>query len=42
MEKGAFLLKQNLKNEIIAAVFAGILCGAMCLVGFIFIAPERW
>ena len=35
-------MKQNLKNEIIAAVFAGILCGAMCLVGFIFIAPERW
>ena len=35
-------MNQNLKNEIIAAVFAGILCGAMCLVGFLFIAPERW
>ncbi len=35
-------MKENLKNEILAAVFAGILCGAMCLVGFIFIAPERW
>ena len=40
--KGGVFLKQNLKNEIIAAVFAGILCGAMCLAGFIFIAPERW
>ena len=40
--KGGVFLKQKLKNEIIAAVFAGILCGAMCLAGFIFIAPERW
>ena len=35
-------MKENLKNEIFAAVFSGILCGAMSLLGFIFIAPERW
>ena len=40
--KGGVFLNQNLKNEIFAAVFAGILCGAMCLVGFLFVAPERW
>ena len=30
------------KSEIPAAVFAGILCGVICVIGFIFIAPERW
>ena len=35
-------MKKEWKSEIPAAVFAGILCGAICLIGFIFIAPERW
>ena len=35
-------MKENWKNEIPAAVFAGILCGAICLIGLLFIAPERW
>ena len=35
-------MKKEWKSEIPAAVFAGILCGVICLIGFIFIAPERW
>ena len=35
-------MKKEWKSEIPAAVFAGILCGVICLSGFIFIAPERW
>lgn len=35
-------MKENWKNEIPAAAFAGILCGVICLLGLLFIAPERW
>ena len=42
MKKGGLFLKENWKNEFPAAVFAGILCGVICLLGLLFIAPERW
>ena len=35
-------MKKEWKSEIPAAVFAGIICGTICLVGLLFIAPERW
>ena len=35
-------MKNEWKSEIPAAVFGGIICGAISLLGFVFIAPERW
>lgn len=35
-------MKNEWKSEIPAAVFGGIICGAISLLGFVFIEPERW
>ena len=35
-------MKNEWKSEIPAAVFGGIICGAISLLGFVFIEPEKW
>ena len=32
----------NWKNELPAALLAGAICGVVCLIGLLFITPERW
>lgn len=33
---------KNWKNELPAALLAGGICGIVCLIGLLFITPERW
>ena len=33
---------KNWKNELPAALLAGAICGIVCLIGLLFITPERW
>lgn len=40
--KGCFVLKEEIKKEIPAALLAGAICGIIALAGLLFAAPERW
>ena len=35
-------MKNEWKNEILPSCLAGVIAGIICLLGIVFIAPEKW